>query len=501
MAAAILIFACPGTSTADLPGERPPAAAGTFYPGDAGALGRAVDLYLEDAVRRPVDDPVALIVPHAGYLYSGQIAADGFRQLAGMSFSTVVVLGTNHTTAPFPGGSVWYAGSYRTPLGEVPVDVGLAKELMDADRRFVFRMETHGKEHSIEVELPFIQKLFPEAKIVPVIVGSSEIDLCRDLGRALAERLRGRKALIVASSDLSHYPARKDAEVVDRQFLRAVATLDPEEVRRAARDEMALGVPGLSTCACGEAPILTALFAAKELSAKRAVAVSYANSGETAVGDEGRVVGYGAMILARGAGESDVAALEEPAPAKGGSPLTEEEKDYLHHLARRTIEQYLTTGTAPLPRPDDPALRAGKGAFVTLYKGGALRGCIGHIVGNRPLCRTVASAALQAAFHDRRFPPLELSEWKEIAIEVSVLTPFRRVERPEEIEIGRHGVAIRKGGHSAVYLPKVAVEQGWDREETLDRLCRKGGLPAGSWREGAEIYVFEADAFGEGKSN
>jgi AmmeMemoRadiSam system protein A len=268
-------------------------------------------------------------------------------------------------------------------------------------------------------------------------------------------------------------------------------------VKAAIAQGMGSGAKGLSTCACGEGAILSMMHAAKRMGATRAVAVSYANSGDTPLGEPGRVVGYGAVVFGKGAEPPDFSGLEPPRGAEARGGLVAGQRAVLLGWARRSIDQYLSTRTAPLPRSDDPALTAKQGAFVTLKRGGDLRGCIGHMAEDRPLCQVVGAMALQAAFNDRRFAPLSPEEWGDVAIEISVLTPRREVRKAEEIVVGRDGVVIEKGGRSAVFLPQVAPEQGWNREEMLEHLCAKAGLPGGCWREGARFFVFQAEVFGE----
>ncbi|MBN1825562.1 MAG: AmmeMemoRadiSam system protein B [Candidatus Eisenbacteria bacterium] len=489
---------CAGDAGNEGPGVREPAVAGSFYPEDPDRLRLAVRAFLNEAPVKEKGTALAILAPHAGYIYSGQIAADAWRQAAELPIETVVILGTNHTTAPFRGASVWGSGAYGTPLGDAPVDAEFAARLREEDDRFVFRADTHRKEHSVEVQVPFAQILFPEARIVPMVIGDKDAEMCRALGRAIGRIASPGRTLIVASTDLSHYPAYDDAVRSDHAVLRAVASLDPSEVKRTIAREMDRGAADLSTCACGEGPILVAMHAALEMGADHATVVSYANSGMAAIGNPDRVVGYGAVAFSSGGGGTDLAALESPAPAREvDGPLTGEQRAWLIDLARRSVEQYMLTGTAPLARPDDPALLARRGAFVTLKKRGELRGCIGHMKEDLPLARTVGAMALQAAFNDRRFQPVQWEEWRDITVEISVLTPFREIDGPEKIVIGRDGVLLKKDGRSAVYLPQVAPEQGWDREETLDHLCAKAGLPGGCWKRGAALYTFQAEVFAE----
>jgi AmmeMemoRadiSam system protein B/AmmeMemoRadiSam system protein A len=477
---------------------RQPAVAGQFYPSDSATLARAVEYYLEDAVAPSGDRPIAIIAPHAGYIYSGQIAADAFKSAAGSDYDLVVLLGTNHTTAEFRGVSIYPSGGFKTPMGTAEIDAELADRLIAADEDFSFLESVHTREHSIEVQVPFVLKLFPGAKILPAVIGAADLDLSTRFGAALAEAIKGRRALIVASSDLSHYPDFSDARRVDRKTLEAIARLDTEALHSAIQDQLAGGVPNLSTCACGEGPILAAIVAAKTLGARSARVISYANSGETLIGTRSRVVGYGAVAISAEA-ES---ASSIPFPDSGlvlseHFALSTDHKKTLLTLARKAIRQYLTAETAPLPRGFGSLLEQQRGAFVTLKENGNLRGCIGHMAEDLPLCQVVGYCALQAAFNDQRFPPVRLEELDDIEIEISILTPYQRAAGYNDIQIGRDGVLLQKDGRSAVYLPSVPVEQGWDRDQMLDHLCIKAGLSPGDWKTGTEFYTFQALVFGE----
>lgn len=558
-----LSSAGPELSSADSPPAaevRPPAAAGRFYPEDAAKLRSLIQADLGSAVAPLGVHPLAIVAPHAGYIYSGQIAADAYRQVSGSSPDLVVILGTNHTTAGFRGISVYPRGAYRTPLGLARIDEEVAGALRDADPDVNFVPAVHEREHSVEVQIPFVQSLFPEAEIVPVVVGAPDLALCTRFGTALAGVLRGRHALIVASSDLSHYPPYDQAEEVDRKTLASIASLDPARFHAVARSQLELGVPGLATCACGEAPILAAMVAAKTLGATRGIVVAYANSGDSAAGDRSQVVGYGAVVFtdsspgapsgpeqrstgeipsrgaiekvrilaandgirrpapneevltpavsgedrthakgeeSRAAGVGDAEAVPEEGPGEAGPELREEQKRELLELARTTIERYLSRETTPTARAEEPALQVKRGAFVTLTKHGQLRGCIGHMVADTPLDQVVRRMAVQAAFADPRFPPVTAEEVPQLEIEISVLTPYSPVAGADDIVLGRDGVLLRKSGRSAVFLPQVAPEQGWSLPEMLDHLCLKAGLPAGSWKQGAELFVFQAEVFSE----
>ena len=479
---------------------RAPAVAGQFYPADGAQLKQALEAYLADAVAPRTERPVAIVVPHAGYAYSAQIAADAFRQAAGHRYDVVVILGANHSAANFNRIAVYSGAGYRTPFGVAETDRAVADALVREDRDAVFDQAAQAQEHSVEVQVPFVQHLFPGVKIVPIVVGADDPAVCTRFGRALASVLKGRQPLIVASSDLSHYPSAKDAPAVDRRTLEAIASLNPDFFREAAVSDLSRGVDSLVTTACGAAPIMAAMAAATDLGATRGVVISYANSSFVAVGDAARVVGYGAVVFTAGARGRDLGGLDKASPASASNdPLNGADKQALLTLARETLRRYLTTQTLPLVRGFSPRAERVQGAFVTLKARGELRGCIGQIIGTAPLSRVVSMMALESALNDPRFDKVRASELDGIEIEISALTPPKAVPDPSAIVVGRDGVILQKGGQSAVFLPQVAPEQGWSRDEMLDNLCLKGGMPAGCWKTGAKLQTFQADVFSEGQ--
>lgn len=289
---------------------RPPAVAGKFYPESASILRLAIEKFMQDARPAQAKEPLAIIVPHAGYIYSGQICADGYSQAANLPWEVVIILGTNHTTAGLRKIALYPGDGFRTPLGVAPVDGQIASALLAASPDCVADAAPHVREHSVEVQVPFIQFLFPKATIVPAIAGEADPALFTRFGTALARVLKGRRALVVASSDLSHYPSAADAEVVDRQTLAAIPSLDPAAFHAAIQAQMARRIRGLDTSACGEAPIMAAMAAAKAMGATGGKVVSYANSGDLPIGERERVVGYGAVVLGSG-----LAAAKEEAPS------------------------------------------------------------------------------------------------------------------------------------------------------------------------------------------
>jgi len=367
---------------------------------------------MENAEPPKAKNVVALIVPHAGYIYSGQIDADAYNQVKQNSYDLIVVLGTNHTTAGFSGISVYPRGAFGTPIGSAKIDENAAQELLKQDSDVSSSLSVHAEEHSIEVQIPFIKYLFPGAKILPIIIGEPNIEMCTRFGKALAGILKDKKALIVASSDLSHYPRFDDAIRVDNTTLKTIADLNPEEIVSVMKNQLENKIPQLVTCACGEAPIVAAVLTAKELGAGCASIVSYSNSGYNSIGTVEKVVGYGAVAISKGKKikTPDIDSIIIDNSYK----LDPSDKKTLLGHARKTLEQYFSVQTVPMLRDMNPKLKIKRGAFVTLKKNGELRGCIGNMAENTPMCTMVGSMALQAAFNDSRFSPLTVHDLPEV---------------------------------------------------------------------------------------
>jgi len=377
------------------------------------------------------------------------------------------------------------------------IDKEAVEALLAADPDCVLDKSLHNQEHSIEVQIPFIQVLFPEARIVPVVVGSPDIGLCTRFGEALAGVLKSRRALIVASADLSHYPDADAAEDVDGKTLAAMEKLDPALLQKVTQTQMNRGIPNLHTCACGEAPVMAAMSAAKAMGASGGKVIRYAHSGDAPVGERDRVVGYGAVVYHADPPSASAKESGPPTAAASGAPLTDADKRALLTLVRETLTRKLSRQPVPMAQGLSPGAQQKRGVFVTLKKRGVLRGCIGRMIPDKSLPQLVGTVALQSALEDPRFRPVTLEELQDLEIEISVLTPMAPIPNADHIIVGRDGVLIRKGGRSAVFLPQVAPEQGWGRDEMLEHLCRKAGLHPGSWKEGAELLTFQAIVFSE----
>lgn len=466
------------------PSVRAPAVMGMFYPSAASALRDQIQSCLDKVdVRGAAGDLIAIIVPHAGYSYSAPVAAYAYRQVQGRSYDTVVVIGPSHRF-PFSGVALSGTGQWLTPLGQVEVDRAATAAISKSYQAAQVLDTVHEPEHSVEVQLPFLQVALGQFKLVPMLMADFSDDNCRGLAGVLADWAKGKSVLLVASSDMSHYPSYDDAVRVDRETLKAIETMDAAQVTRTTKRLMSEGVPGLSTCLCGEGPVKTVLMAAKMLGADRAQVLKYANSGDVPRGPKAGVVGYGAVALYR-----------SKSPPREGA-LTWDQQQRLLAIARRAIEEYVKTGRQCEVSETDPVLRRPGAAFVTLRKSGALRGCIGSLEPTKALVEDVRDRAIMAAVADPRFPPVRGDELGELEVEVSVLSPLVRVASADEIDISKHGVMVVSGVRRGVFLPQVAQETGWTREVLLTHLCEeKAGLPGDAWKTGAELYVFTVQAF------
>lgn len=481
------VTAAEGTN---MPGEqiRESILAGSWYPGDAKRLRQDVESYIQKATVPDLQGQLfALVAPHAGYRYSGQVAAHAFKLLERRKFDSVVIIAPSHR-AYFSGVSVYDRGGFRTPLGVVPLDTELVTALKERDGRIRFVAEAHAQEHSLEIQLPFLQVVMPGFKLVPLLMGDQSLASCQWLAEAVADCINKKSVLVVASSDLSHFHPYQEAKRLDQVAVDKVNAFDPGALSDSLK--------GGKSEACGGGPMVTAMLVGKKLGANKSQVLRYANSGDV-TGDHSGVVGYMAAAVWANPKTKGTAEGEGKQPKVGVDlGLTAEEKTALLALARKTIEAKCRGEKAPVPEAQSPTLSELRGAFVTLHKHGRLRGCIGHIQARQPLVKTVAEMAVAAAFDDPRFSPIRAEELQEIDIEISVLTHLRRITDVREIQVGTHGIYIRRGGYSGLLLPQVAIEWKWDRTAFLEHTCEKAHLPKDTWKDKeTEIYIFSADVF------
>lgn len=471
-----------------VPTIRQPAVAGQFYPAQPEELRQMVDAFVAEAsVSPPTGEVVAIVAPHAGYPYSGKVAAYSYALLKGRKFERVVVIAPSHFEA-FPFISVYNGDAYATPLGNIPVDKDFAAKL--AKQSSLIQLSTHGHaptkeqgEHALEVQLPFLQRTLGEFKLVPIVMGEQDYESERALGVALAKMVKGTNTLIVASSDLSHYHPYDEASKMDHKTLKAIEEWD--YLTLSENLEMRVWE------ACGGGPIVATMIAAERLGAKEARILKYANTGDV-TGDHSRVVGYGAVAFLKS--DSHSAKVES-------FSLAQNEKDALLALAKKSVETAVRERKLYEPLASEfPTLQQERGVFVTLTEKGELRGCIGLIAAEKPLYLGVRDAATSAALRDPRFPPVTEAELPQLVYEISVLTPFRRLLDTKDVRVGRDGLLMIQGRNEGILLPQVPVEFGWDRKTFLEEACLKAGLPRQAWQdESTDIYSFSALVFGEHK--
>jgi len=464
---------------------RLPVVAGSFYSEDENILSNQIDEFLLQSKEISVDgNPKILIVPHAGYAFSGQVAANAFKLLIDKDIKTVILIGPSHTDW-FDGSSIDLHDVWQTPLGDVNIDTELGERIISEHKSIFNRTKSHEKEHCLEVCLPFLQKTLKDFKIVPIIVGQSDEQSRKALVNALSKYIDN-QTLIIISSDLSHYPSYKTANIVDHKIIDTILTGKSKNLTNTIQDLMSQSLLGLDTCACGEEAIHVGLLLSEIIQIDNIKFLDYTNSGDI-TGDHSRVVGYASIVFSK--------------DLSGQVSLTEEEKQILLQIARESIEGYLIDKKIPEFENILPNLSQPQGAFVTLRRNHELRGCIGRIIEEKkPLYQVVSQMAVAAAVDDNRFLSVSLDEMQDIDIEISVLSPLKKIKNPiKEIEIGKHGVIVQKGSHSGVFLPQVATENNWGLEEFMSQLCQqKAGLSKDAWKTGeVDIYVFSAEVFNE----
>ena len=475
--------------------NRRPAVAGSFYPGSAKELASTLSDLFASAEPRKVSGTIqAVISPHAGYVFSGGVAASAFHQLdPGKTYRNIFVIGSSHRFS-FDGASVYTRGNYETPLGTVPVNLELAKKLADEPSGvFTDRTDAQIYEHSLEVQLPFLQKIYGnKLTIVPVVIGTQRPSVCKKIAQVLKPYMVPEN-LFVISTDFSHYPGYEDAVRADALTADAICSNSPENFLNTIRKTEAKGIPGLVTCICGWTSVLTLLHMTEDLPGVEYHKIQYRNSGDSPYGERDRVVGYYAITVTTKAGTSDNKSSAKESSNEEFS-LTAQEKKTLVSIARNTLESYIRNSKIPAVERNllTLALETPCGAFVTLRKKGELRGCIGRFEPTEPLWKVVQEMTVAAAVHDYRFEPVDRNELKEIAIEISVLTPLKRINSPDQIRLGIDGIYIRKGSASGTFLPQVAKETNWTLEEFLGHCARdKAGIGWNGWKD-AELYTYQA---------
>ena len=490
-------------------GIREAAVSGLFYPGDQRELERVVNSYLDAAEAAAVPNLRGLICPHAGYRYSGFTAAYGYKLLADRrDIDTVIVMAPSHYAA-FQGASVTDEEAYRTPLGLIPVSektttlagnppfvrnpacrVQRPQWWRQSNKKAapISKDNPHTWEHSLEVQLPFLQVTLDSFELIPIVFGDADYQQAA----GVLSNFIDEHTILIASSDLSHYHPYDDAVARDKTCVEAICDLDVDKM---AGQE-----------ACGKLPILTMMQIAIEKGWQTRL-LDYRNSGDT-TGDKSGVVGYATIAFYE---PQHAQTTEQPEPAQphqqqaAAGELPADQQQYLIELARTTLTQIL--GKQDIVEPDHeaipPALKEEKGCFVTLTINGQLRGCIGHIFPQEPLYLAVMHNAVSAAIRDWRFNPVKLEELDQIEIEISVLTVPHQLDYAgpadllDRLRPRIDGVVFEYSGRKSTYLPQV-----WDqlpgKEQFLNHLAQKAGLPADTWRkDDVNIMTYQVQAFSE----
>jgi len=529
---------------------RPPAVAGRFYSGTEKQLKQEVEQLFAHAVAHAGHRVRALIVPHAGYVFSGGVAASAYNQLdRNSSYKRIFLIGSSHRV-PIPGAADYTEGNYRTPMGTVRVDSELGKELATAHPGlFTANSHAHSGEHSLEVQLPFLQHLYGDnILLLPLVIGTYKASVCQDIAQALTPWFT-EENLFVISTDFSHYPSYKDAIAVDALTKDAILSNNPNTLLQVLDENEHKNIPGLDTSLCGWTSVLTLMYLTGEQhtgeSSKLSVSqkpssdqlspasqdsfeylpIEYKNSGDNPqYGEKDQVVGYWAIAVtekkaaAEKTADSNKTLFSHKAEtlleaiAKEAIRKAIEDKDLLkatrsssgavkpkpttatNKPATTTNKPATATNESLLqdPKQYPPELHKPYGAFVTLKQQGCLRGCIGRIVSDIPLYLLVQEMARAAALYDNRFPPVSVEDLPHLTYEITVLSPLREIKSIDEIELGKHGIIIEAKGRSGVFLPQVATETGWTLEEFLGHCSRdKAGLGWDGWKK-AHISIFHA---------
>lgn len=472
--------------------NRKPYAAGRFYTNNPVELKTQLqEMFSKSVKKKSENTPLAIICPHAGYVYSGEVAASAYNQVdSNRKFERIFIIGSSHTTA-FTGASVFCTGHYVTPLGTVEVDLELVRQLVKENKLIRCYPEAHSYEHSIEVQLPFLQyHMKTDYMIVPIIIGSATDETAKKLAAILKPYLN-EKNLFIISSDFSHYPKYNEARLADQTTADAIKTNKPKKLLAAIESNENKRIPELVTSLCGWSSVLTLLYMTEQMPDITIDQIQYKNSGDSPEGDKKKVVGYYSISFTQAKSKDLTSEFS----------LNKDDKKYLLKLARETISEYVRNGREPEVDPSklSATIKTNCGAFVTLNKNNNLRGCIGRFDANQPLWKIVQSMAVAAATQDYRFDKVKQNEISQLKIEISVLTPLKRIQSADEFTMGKHGIYIKKGNASGTFLPQVANQTKWSKEEFLGHCSEdKAGLGWDGWKT-AELFTYEALVFSEGE--
>jgi len=465
---------------------RQTAVAGMFYSSSKDKLSLQLQELFSKAEVKSKTDVLAIISPHAGYLYSGTVAASAFNQIeADKEYKTIFIIGASHI-AYFNGASIYNIGNFITPLGEVEVDTAIANKLIKENPLFGMDASYHLEDHCIEVQLPFLQYILKKKfRIVPVIIGTSSEEVCRKLAQSLKPYFNNEN-LFVFSTDFSHYPSYTTAIEVDKNTCDAIISNSAAVYLKTIKINESKKINNLATSICGHNAILTMLYITESMNNISIEPIIYKNSGDFS-NESNKVVGYWALTVSEHK-NSGINNLNKSTVFSIG----DKEEQQLIYIARTTLENYIHKGI--IPKIDSSILseklKESYGAFVTLKKDNKLRGCIGRFTTEKPLYQIVQDMTISASTQDYRFEKVSPKELDHIKIEISILSPLKKINSIDEIIMGTHGIYIKKGGNSGTFLPQVANETGWTKEEFLGHCAEdKAGIGWYGWKT-ADIFIY-----------
>jgi len=432
---------------------RNPVVAGQFYPESASQLKAMIEQLVDEKAAK--EEVIGLVSPHAGYIYSGPVAG---RVISRIKFKdTFVIIGPNHTGMGKPL-SIMTEGTWKTPLGEVEIDSELAKQILATSSHLAEDYWAHQYEHSIEVQIPFLQYFKSDIKLVPIVLAHTTGAIYKEIGQEIAQAIKdlNKEAVIIASSDMTHYEPQESAKRKDTQAIEAILNLD--------EDELLKRVDKLNISMCGYAAVASLISAAKQLGATGAELVRYQTSGDT-TGDYSSVVGYAGIVI------------------------TKKEMHPLVRLAQETVKTYVTEGKVLSP-PDEltPEMKEKAGVFVSIHKLDALRGCIGTFEPTKEnVAEEIIANAINSATRDPRFPPVAPNELKDLEYSVDVLTKPEPIDSKDQLDSKKYGVIVECGWRRGLLLPDL---EGVDTVDYQIDICRqKAGIAPD---EPIKLYRFEA---------
>jgi AmmeMemoRadiSam system protein B/AmmeMemoRadiSam system protein A len=432
---------------------RKPVVSGQFYPESPSQLKTSVEELIDKSVAKK--EVIGLLLPHAGYIYSGSVAG---AVISRTKFKdTFIIIGPNHTGMGKPM-SIMTQGTWQTPLGEVQINSELAERILTTSRYLEEDHIAHQHEHSIEVQLPFLQYIKPDIKIVPIILAYSPGIIYQEIGKEIAQTIKGpnKEAVIIASSDMTHYETQESARQKDNKAIEAILALN--------EDELLKRVSELNISMCGYAPTVSLISASKELGATGAELVKYQTSGDTS-GDYSAVVGYAGVMIT---------ALSPPA-----------------ELARETVETFVKEGKIPTPGELTQEMMQKAGVFVSIHKFNELRGCIGTFEPTKKnVAEEIITNAISSATRDPRFPPVASSELKDLNYIVDILTKPVPIESKDQLDPTKYGVIVECGFRRGLLLPDLDGVDSVDFQ--VDICCQKAGIVPS---DPIKLYRFEVKRY------